>query len=348
MISGLNKFNEDLMDSSLILIHTHFHRKRTGVTRSIENVFPFFKNTCDSYIYGYGVAGRKISTLQLLKLIFSKKQIVFHCHRNNEIMCVLLLKSLGGKFKIIATRHAETRPTAITTYLMKKTDMVVALTENMAKELPFPAVTIGHGVNQEIFKNGEPGLFFNISQKYLITCAGRVRESKGQKFLLEVAAPILENYPEWALAIIGKVESQNFRRQLNDIVCKYSVADQVYFIPETRDIVSFYQASHSVIIPSFSEGFSLVCAEAMSCSCNVLASRGVGVHSEMIDEGRNGYLFDVKKKRELKTLLTQMCEGKLTHLGDHAREEILKKWSSEVEAKNLMKLYTGILKQSKF
>jgi len=327
------------MKSATILIHTHFHRKRTGVTRSIENVFPHFSKRCNAYVYGYGVAGEKISTQELLKAVFSQKSVVIHCHRNVEIIFVLILRFLGGQFKLIATRHAETTPSILTDILLKKVDTVVAITKNMSRQLSCPSVVIGHGVDQKIFKMRRKVSLDSIAQDNVISCVGRVREAKGQKFLLEVVAPLLKNYKDWALVIIGKVDEVGFKRELERVIYENSVERQVYFIPETRDIVTFYQASHTVVVPSFTEGFSLVCAEAMSCGCNVLASRNVGVHSEIIAEGRTGYLFEIKEKTELNNLLIELFEGRLIHLGESAQKEIAENWSSEVEAKNLMKLY---------
>ena len=72
-----------------ILIHTHFHKRRTGVTRSIENVLPFFSDTYETYLYGYGAKGTHIKTKELRKLLFSDREVVVHCHRNNEIMRML-------------------------------------------------------------------------------------------------------------------------------------------------------------------------------------------------------------------------------------------------------------------
>lgn len=322
-----------------ILIHTHFHRNRTGVTRSIENVYPFFQGKFDTYIHGYGVRGKQISTRSLLKIVFAKKYFVMHCHRNNEILRALFYRALGGKFKLISTRHAETKPSSITKYLLTKSDFVVTLTKNMASQLGFPSVVIGHGVDQSLFRPRDSVLRSEITQRSIITCAGRVREAKGQKMLLQQVAPVLKQNPKWALAIIGKVENPKFWTELKDIISKYKVESQVYFIPETPEIISFYQASHSVIIPSFSEGFSLVCAEAMSCACNVIASKGVGVHSEMITNAETGYLFDINNPVELKELIGKNCSGELAHLGVNAQKEISKKWSSKLEAEKLMKLY---------
>jgi mannosyltransferase len=77
------------MDSNLIVVHTHFHNRRTGVTRSIENVLPQLKKLCTTYLYGYGIEGEKITTSKLKELLFSKDDIVVHCHRNNEVLKML-------------------------------------------------------------------------------------------------------------------------------------------------------------------------------------------------------------------------------------------------------------------
>lgn len=322
-----------------ILVHTHFHKRRTGVTRSIENVFSFFDETYDASIYGYGVSGRKISFSKMLKLIFSRQYFVLHCHRNNEILRALLFRFLGGKFKLISTRHAESKPSSFTCFLLKKSDVVIALTKSMQAALPFPSVVIGHGISLEQFYPNKTEKRSEIRQKNILTCAGRVRTSKGQKVLVATFAPILKQHADWALVIVGKVDKPEFLVELQQIVKDFSVENQVYFIKETPEIVSFYQASHSVIVPSFTEGFSLVCAEAMACGCNVLATRNVGVHSEMISENENGYLFEANATEELQQLLQKMCEGTLPHLGTAAQKEIETKWTAQIEAQKLMEVY---------
>lgn len=327
------------MSTKPVLIHTHFHKKRTGVTRSIENVFPFFESNYRAFIFGYGVNGPKMSFGKLLKLVFSKSYFVLHCHRNNEIVFALLLRLLGGNFKMISTRHAETLPSKPTEKLLKKTDTVVALTQSMADDLDYTNAVIGHGIDQGLFIPKNNVLKNGITQTNILTCAGRVREAKGQKLLIEIAAPVLKKYADWALLIIGKVDNPAFLKELKTIVKQNDVEAQVYFIPETPEIISYYQASHSVIVPSFTEGFSLVCAEAMSCGCNVLASRGVGVHSEIIEEGKTGYLFDVHNRSELEKLLEELFSQKLQNCGEAAHNEIANKWSSQIEAQKLMELY---------
>ena len=321
-----------------VLIHTHFHRRRTGVTRSIENVLPFFEEKFDTYIYGYNVKGKKISFSEVKKLVFSNNEVVVHCHRNNEIMRMLFLRFLGAKFKLIATRHAETVPSGLTMKLLKKADKVVTLIKSMSDNLGIENTIVGHGIDIEKFKPNNAKKLSNISQENTILCAGRVRKAKGQIVLLE-AAKVIKNHKNWALVIVGQVDKPEFLKELKSISEKYNIENQVYFVDETRNIISFYQAAKIVVAPSFSEGFSLVTAEAMSCECSVIATKNVGVHSDLITHKKNGYLFETGNSVTLQQLLEQSITGKIPHLGKEARAEIIKNWSAEKEANNLIKVY---------
>ncbi|SHM99073.1 glycosyltransferase family 4 protein [Polaribacter sp. KT 15] len=321
-----------------ILIHTHFHKRRTGVTRSIENVLPFFSDTYETYLYGYGAKGTHIKTKELRKLLFSDREVVVHCHRNNEIMRMLFFRFLGAKFKLVATRHAETVPSGLTMKLLKKADKVVTLINSMSQKLGVKNTVVGHGVDVDYFKPKENVTLKDIKQDQIILCAGRVRKAKGQVTLLK-AAKILKNHKNWALVIVGKVDKPAFLEELQQIAKEQKINEQVYFVNETPDILSYYQASKIAVVPSFSEGFSLVTAEAMSCGCSVIATKEVGVHSSLIENTKNGYLFAPGNSSELEKLLESSINGELPLLGKQAREEILKNWSALKEAENLIKVY---------
>tara|TARA_R110002049_G_scaffold19876_8_gene73971 strand:- start:579 stop:1568 length:990 start_codon:yes stop_codon:yes gene_type:complete len=321
-----------------VLIHTHFHKRRTGVTRSIENVLPFFSQTYETYVYGYGVEGDKLTTSKLKTILFSDREVIVHCHRNNEIMRMLFFRFLGAKFTLIATRHAETKPSGLTLKLLKKADKIITLIESMSSNLGIKNTVVGHGVDVKLFYPKGNVHLKNIKQENIILCAGRVRKAKGQVVLLE-AAKVLKGNKNWALAIVGKIDKPAFLEELNSIAEKHSIKSQVYFIDETSDIISYYQAAKIVVSPSFSEGFSLVTAEAMSCGCSVIATKNVGVHSSLINHSKNGYLFEAGSVLELESLLDKSIKEEIPLLGVPAREEILKNWSAKKEAENLMIAY---------
>ncbi|PQJ79653.1 glycosyltransferase family 4 protein [Polaribacter porphyrae] len=321
-----------------ILIHTHFHKRKTGVTRSIENVLPFFDDEFETYVYGSNIDGKHITTSKLKSFLFSDAKIVVHCHRNNEILKMLWYRILGAKFTLIATRHAETKPSSLTKFLLKKADKVVTLIKTMSANLGIPNTIVGHGIKVDEFIPNPKAKLKNVAQKNIILNAGRVRKAKGQIILLE-AAKVLQDHKDWALVIVGKSDKPNFLEELKAIAKKHGFENQVHFIDETRDIIKYYQASKIVVAPSFSEGFSLVTAEAMACECSVIATKNVGVHSELITHNKNGYLFEAGNSEELQTLLKKSITAKIPHLGKQARQEILQNWSAKKEAEKLMKIY---------
>ena len=322
-----------------VLIHTHFHRRKTGVTRSIENVLPFFGDDFETYVYGSNIDGTKISTPKLKNIIFSDIKTIVHCHRNNEIMRMLFYRFLGAKFTLVATRHAETKPSGLTKFLLKKADKVVTLIKSMSNNLGIKNTIVGHGVRVNEFVSKANVLLKGIHQENIILNAGRVRKPKGQLVLLE-AVKVLKEHKNWALVIVGQVDKPEFLLELKVIVKKHQIESQVYFVDETRDIISYYQAAKIVVAPSFSEGFSLVTAEAMSCECSVIATKNVGVHSELITNNKNGYLFEAGNVSELENLLSKSIKNEIPLLGKQAREEVIKNWSARKEADSLMKFYT--------
>ncbi|WP_428743680.1 glycosyltransferase family 4 protein [Tenacibaculum sp.] len=330
------------MNSDFIVIHTHFHKRRTGVTRSIENVLPDLKQLCTTYLYGYGIEGEKITTSELKKLLFSNKNSVVHCHRNNEILKMLWYRVLGAKFKLVSTRHAETEPSGFTRFLLKKSDEVITLTNSMHKNLGIPNTKVSHGVDTNLFVPNSEKKLNHISHKNIILCAGRVRKAKGQVVLLEAVAPELQKNEDWSLVIVGKVDKPQFLEELKEIAEKNQIENQVYFIDETSEIVSYYQAATIAVVPSFTEGFSLVCAEAMACGNTVIATENVGVHSELITNLESGYLFKSGNIAELQKLVHKLINKELPVLGKNARKEIEQNWSAQKEAKELVKVYEKV------
>ncbi|PCH72903.1 MAG: lipopolysaccharide biosynthesis protein [Flavobacteriaceae bacterium] len=324
--------------NKITLVHTHIHKRRTGITRSIENVLPYFKSPFKPLIYGNRVEWPLISFGQIFKMALKKTYFVMHCHRNNEIYLALFLKLIGGNFKLVSSRHAETTPSKLTAFLLGKSAVVVALTQRMADALPMDAIVVGHGVDVEKFKPNTH-LFKEVTQANIISCAGRVRQAKGHHTLVSALAPELAKNPTWALAIIGKVDNEKFVASLKEIIAKYKVEKQVYFFDERPDIIEIYQASHTVVAPSFSEGFSLVCAEAMACGCNTIATKNVGIHSKLIKHGVSGYTFEAGNHSELQEIVSGIMSSKIPHLGVEARKTICDHWSAQKEASELAAVY---------
>jgi mannosyltransferase len=327
-----------------MIIHIHFHRRTTGVTRSIENIFPVLNKYSEALVFGYGIEAPKIGLFSLLHLVYSDTKTVIHTHRNNEIIFALLLRFLGGKFKLVFTRHSESKPSNFTCFLMKKADNLVSLNSAMSKSLPVKNTLIRHGVNTEIFKIQDKIKIVNIKQENLIITIGRVRPAKGQLVVLEALIALLKNKPDWGLLLIGKTDNKKYADKILSRAMENSISQQVHFIPESNKIIDYYRASSIVVIASVSEGFSLVCLEAMACGLVTIATDLVGIHSDVIKHGENGFLFPINDAGSLGRVISDIMSGKVYLDPEKIRKTILDNWSVEKSAQELLKLYEIPLK----
>ena len=252
-------------------------------------------------------------------------------------MLALLLRLFGGKFKLIATRHSDTAPSGLTNWLLKQADTIVALIPT--QKLPKPSVVIGHGIDTNFFLPSEKKKISGVTQSEIISVVGRVRKSKGQLIFLEAIVPLLITNQNWAATVVGRVDDKKFKAQLDELV--QPVKNQVYFIDETRDIKSIYQASRAIVVPSFSEGFSLVPLEAMACGCIVAATAHVGIHSDAIQDNKNGFLFERGNAEQLKEILKTIMSASNIDMQEMARKTVVLDWSVDKQIERLTNLYLG-------
>ena len=213
----------------------------------------------------------------------------------------------------------------------------------MAKKLPLKNTMIRHGVNTEIFKIQDKIRIDNIPQENLITAIGRLRPAKGQLVVLEALISPLKNNPGWGLMLIGKTDDEEYVGKISFMALENGISRQVHLIPENSRIEDYYRASTVVAIASVSEGFSLVCLEAMSCGLITVATDSVGIHSEVIKHGENGFLFAVNDHESLSRIISDIISGKIVLDPVKIRQTILDNWSVEKNVRELLRLYEANL-----
>ena len=335
------EINTFASDTGVMIIHIHFHSNRTGVTRSVETVIPVMNRYAEAKVFGYGIDCPKISFSSLLRNVYAGKGTIIHAHRNNEILFALLLRLLGARFRLFFTRHSDTLPAGFTIWLMKKADQVISLNPGMADSLPVRNIMIPHGVDTDIFTPGEKTGLQGIKQKFIVSVVGRIRPTKGQLTVMKAIAPLLSENPERGLMLIGRVDDNGYAAEIREAASRNGVEDQVHFIPETNEIAKYYKASSVVVIPSVSEGFSLVCPEAMACGLITVATDSVGIHNSVIVNGRNGFLFPVNDDIALNRILNDVISGRIKPDPGEIRKTIVEKWSVENNVRELLKAYSN-------
>lgn len=324
--------------TSFTIVHFHFHRRKTGVTKSIEQLLPLLKKQHPSYLFGYGIAGEKIGLIRLLKVLYSTTPVVVHVHRNNEMLSALILRYFGARFRLFFTRHSATPPSGMTRFLMRKADHCVFLTQNAAFTPSAKSSSLPHGIDLNYFTPGTSA----VNQRKTIGVVGRIRPMKGQAVVLDGLLSFLQKNPDWTLRFIGKIDSTAYVKQMIHLATTKGVRSQVVFEEPTDAITAFYQRCSLIINASFSEGFSLVPLEAIACGCTVIATQGVGIHSTLIKDGKNGFLFS-KGDHDQLALLVNDIVSKERFFTTKTLQQSVKEWDINTIARKTLAVYKTAL-----
>lgn len=329
-----------------LVIHPHFHNRRTGITRHVETVVPELSRSMETLTIGRSLEeGLPRIGWRALWRRLRHEPVVWHAHRNNELIAGLLLSLLGRQVKVVFTRHASMRPSGFTRLLARRAHRLVSLTSQVAEVMGLPSTIIAHGVDLTRFApspdRSAAWSRLGLGGRYGIGVIGRVRPAKGQGVFVEAIAPLLSKYPEWHPLLVGlaKGSEQAWAEQL-----RASTGGALSLVEEQSDVVPWYQGLSVLVHPSYTEGFSLVHLEALATGCCVVASR-LPYLPDIIEHGRTGFLFepgDVKGLRDILDML--MAEPERAHsVGRNAAEEARRRFGIEHEARALAELYEALL-----
>ncbi|MDF1584717.1 MAG: glycosyltransferase family 4 protein [Methyloprofundus sp.] len=331
-----------------LIVQTHLHKNRTGVTSCIEQLIPEIRAKYDVILIGSTIKTEiKLYTLmQGIKFSFNyiKKNgfVIWHVHRNNELLIAIIFRFFMQKTKIIATRHGATKPSWISRFLYAKADEIISLNQEMYATLGLPSKLIPHGISLDCFKNNTIKKEYTSKKKY-IGIVGRIRPLKGQLDLVKALIPIFKENADWDCFIVGKYKPDYYLEIVEEIK-RSQLNNRFLFTGEVDNIYSYYQFMDINVIASYTEGSSMVPLEAMLCHTAVVATKNVGTNSLLIKPGYNGELYSPGDIENLSEILLDLItnENKVYLYKKRGYETICEKWSADIEANEIMKLYEEI------
>ncbi|MCP3975158.1 MAG: glycosyltransferase [bacterium] len=281
---------------------------------------------------------------------------------------VLLKESLGvplansfhtlGRVKDISRRsdEAPSSPTRTMTEeeVIARSDCVIASTPYEFDDLldhygasPERLCTSPPGIDHEIFKPGDKTSardWLGLPAGPLILFAGRIQALKG----LDVAISALAHMDVVAqLVIVGGPSGTAGQAEVDHLLALAAglgVGDRVHMIaPQPHgQLARFYQAADALVMPSRSETFGLVAAEAQACGLPVVASR-IGGIPFVVEDGRSGILVGVGDEPAFAAALDHLLSDAETHaaMSEGALNKSVE-FSWKGTADRLLELYDGI------
>jgi mannosyltransferase len=326
----------------LLVVHPHFHRRRTGVTRHVETVVRAQAALCEAKAIGWGLEpGVPSLSWTELWTRFRREPLIWHAHRNLELLLGLALRALGRKVRVVFTRHSASPPGHYTRWLARAADARVALTAEVADRLALPADIIGHGIELDRFAPPEDRAAswsaLGLGGARGIAVIGRIRPQKGQGDFLRAVAPLLPQHSDWRAALVGEVKPAD-RAWLHS----ENASVRVPIIDEREGVERWYRGLTILVQPSHSEGFSLVLLEALAAGCCVVAAR-LPHFPALIDDGRTGFLYPPGDVEALRKILASLMSNpqKADEIGRNAARSARERFGVRREAEALLRLYSG-------
>lgn len=182
----------------------------------------------------------------------------------------------------------------------------------------------------------------------------RIHEKKGIEILMDVWERLILQFGDWNLVIAGNGD-ETYINQLKKLVCQKSLNENVQIIPPVfgSEKLDLYQGSSLFVLPSYSENFGMVIAEAMSCGVPAITTnytpwkllngqeRSMGV----TPTEKTGWCIDLSHKDLEKAMreAMSMSSQELYDMGQKASFLIQENFDYRRVARKTKKLYSWIL-----
>lgn len=143
------------------------------------------------------------------------------------------------------------------------------------------------GVDTRIFKPLK-----DYHRYYKMVYVGRLSRVKQIEKAIHALHFCRQNGLQYSLDIIGPISDKAYYHELKKMVKIFDIEDSICFKQplEQKDLLSYYQTSDVLLLPSKHESFGMVITEAMACGTPTVAIFGSTGPEEIIKHGVNGMI----------------------------------------------------------
>tara|TARA_R110002049_G_scaffold261136_2_gene437242 strand:+ start:5153 stop:6313 length:1161 start_codon:yes stop_codon:yes gene_type:complete len=205
-----------------------------------------------------------------------------------------------------------------------------------------PIAVIPNGIPLEDFESKNFDTY-KASKKILFL--SRIHPKKGIEVLIEAWSQLpLTRTQDWSIDIIGNGESTYIATLQKSITKKgLSHSIQIKAPLDGREKMEAYQNAQLFVLPTYSENFGVVVAEALACGTPVITTKGAPWKD--LETHNCGWWINVGVEPLTSTLneALQMPEEQWVLMGKNSRQLIQIKYSMQAVAEQMYELYRWLL-----
>ncbi|MBP3818118.1 MAG: glycosyltransferase [Butyrivibrio sp.] len=313
--------------------------KNWGIDRSHISYYSYRRNIL-------GVMKAFLSVKQYINLI---KPDIIYCHSTWAGIIVRLPLFFSKKtYRVIYNAHGWSFLRNVSTLkkyiystverlLAIKTDMIINVSKNeyitsLLYKIPIDkSCLIYSGIDSNYLSDKLEDNKVMSNNEINLLYVGRFDTPKGVDCLLNQFSNIKRN--DMHLYLIGDfVVDKELFKKVN--------SDKITFLgwKKACDIAPYYKNADVIIVPSRWEAFGLVAVEAMMYAKPVIVSNK-GALPELINDGFNGYVFNMDINDSLTKLLNSLDKNSLRQMGVNAFNEYKLKYTADKMKTNTKDMY---------
>lgn len=227
-------------------------------------------------------------------------------------------------------------------YCLRKSRKIIAVSDAI-KELLISRKTESNSI--DVVNNGVkfinyPERCFRHSEEDLLKICyiGRLEKVKGCKYLIQ-ALELLEHC-NYQCDIYG---DGNLMEKLTLMVLEKKLDNKIQFMGFSEKIREYLPNYDVLVIPSLFEASPLIIPEAMNAK-TLLVCSNVGGIPWIIDDGKNGYLFEKGNARELSEILRKVyeCKPSPKTLIENAYNDFINNYTEDIMVKKTFSILKNI------
>lgn len=181
----------------------------------------------------------------------------------------------------------------------------------------------------------------------LLVVVAKLTPAKGIDVVLKAVPPLLENFPNAHLAIVGnEYPGSGTEKALRELAGRIGIADHVSWCGAVEDVSYFYSAADFTVLPSvYGEGLPRVILESLACRTPVVASGVAGV-PDVVRHGENGFLCEPGDVSELVDALRfalSLPEEERRRMGNAGLDKVKQEFGFKRMLREYEELYSELI-----
>jgi glycosyltransferase involved in cell wall biosynthesis len=303
------------------------------------------------------------SFLRLAEILKEQGVDILHCHHHKAAFYGTIAGKIAKVPVILSHVHGLGRTRNINRklqnyFLMPHIDKILAVGGAVKDDIlktnpsvkPEKVMNIGNSIDYDYYSNSNYDRKsvrekYNIpSDAFVFAAAGRLAETKGQKYLIEAFTKIKNRIPNAKLLFAG---TGQLKEELEEKAAELGCEDSVHFLGRVDNMPQFYRGIDCFVLPSLAEGLPRTLIEAMAAGVLCIAS-SVGGIPEILDNGRLGFLVQAENPDELADMMQKAInlplQKKEAIIAD-AKEYVKKNYSYNTMIKRIEEVYDTLIKE---